>query len=98
MKSILRDKIENIVDGVFLHGKNTPSISRQSQLLEGEYTVVAGTDSILKEVEKAMPKETTNEYWMKKLKVPSSDYSYGHMHGYNAYRDEMLKLLKEVKS
>ena len=41
--------------------------------------------------------KTTNEYWMKRLNVPSSDYSYGHMHGWNLAIDALLKKLEEGK-
>jgi hypothetical protein len=51
--------------------------------------------SDMEKFKEALGEETTNEYWMKRLKVPSSDYSYGHMHGWNIHRQEVLTKLKE---
>ena len=39
----------------------------------------------------ALPKEKTNEDYMKQLKAPSSDWTYGHSHGYS----QALKTIKD---
>jgi hypothetical protein len=51
-------------------------------------------DVILHAVDEALPKEKTNKYWMKKLKVPDSDYSWGHKHGYKYCLSDIHQLLK----
>jgi hypothetical protein len=54
------------------------------QFATGEFIKTDLAKKFLREgIKDILPKETDNNYWMKKLKVPSSDYSYGHMHGFN---------------
>ena len=47
--------------------------------------------------ESCLPEEKTNEDFMKELNVPSSDFSYGHSHGFNLALKEQRQRIAEMR-
>jgi hypothetical protein len=80
------------------YGKET-----RAKFYDGKYKniqdfILSQHQSDMEKFKEALGEETTDKYWMKRLKVPSSDYSCGHMHGWNMLRQKVLKRLERYEN